>query len=89
MTIPELIRRILKPGGLNVYTARNTEDAQYASGIDRGEDLRELEGGFIVHFFSREKVERLAAGYKLSSVETFEESGLPKRVWLVTQRKEN
>lgn len=83
------IRRVLKSGGLNLYTARNTQDADYAAGIPRGEDLRELDGGFIVHFFSREKVERLAAGYKLASVEAFEEGGLPKRLWLVTQRKED
>jgi SAM-dependent methyltransferase len=88
-TLSQEIRRVLKPEGPNVYTARNTEDAQYARCLDRGEDLRELDGGFIVHFFSREKVERLAQGYTLSSVEAFEEGGHPRRLWLVIQRKKN
>ena len=49
----------------------------------------ELAGEFIVHFFSREQVERLAAGYKISSVEAFEEDELPRRFGLVAERKEN
>ena len=46
--------RVLKPGGLNVYTVRHTEDAHYGAGVHRGEDLYEM-GGFIVHFFTRRK----------------------------------
>lgn len=88
-TLSAEIRRVLKPGGLNLYTARNTQDPDYATGIHRGEDLWELDGGFIVHFFSREKVERLATGYRICDVEAFEEGGLPKRLWLVTERKES
>lgn len=33
------IRRILKPGGLNVYTVRHTGDSHYGTGISRGEDM--------------------------------------------------
>jgi hypothetical protein len=43
--------------------------------------------GFIVHYFSRDKVERLALGYQLLDIEEFEESKLPKRLYLVTLRK--
>ena len=49
------IYRILKPGGINIYTVRHTEDGDYKNGIHRGEDLYENDG-FIVHFFSKEKV---------------------------------
>lgn len=84
--LSEEIRRVLKPGGLNIYTARNTNDPDYGKGIHRGEDLYEA-GGFIVHFFSREKVERLARGYEVLAVEEFEEGGLPRKLFYVAQRK--
>ena len=81
------IKRVLKPGGLNIYTARHTGDAQYRTGIHRGKDMYEIAGGFIVHFFSREKVEQLAEGYKSLEVEEFEEGELPRKLYLVMMRK--
>jgi len=81
------IRRVLTPGGLNLYTVRNTADSYYRTGIHRGEDLWEIDGGFIVHFFSRQKVEQLARGYQIVAIETFEEGELQKRLYAVTLRK--
>lgn len=80
------IRRVLRPGGLNIYTVRHTGDAHYRAGIHRGEDMYEM-GGFIVHFFSREKVELLAKGYGIVSIDEFEEGGLPRKLFRVTLRK--
>jgi hypothetical protein len=80
------IRRILSPGGLNIYTVRHTGDAHYRAGIHRGEDLWEV-GDFIVHFFSREKVEHLAKGYEMATIEEFEEGDLPRKLFFVAQRK--
>ncbi len=82
------ISRVLKPGGLNMYTARNTGDAHYRTGIHRGEDMWEV-GGFVVHFFSREKLDHLAKGYDMIGVEEFEEGDLPRKLFLVTLRKHN
>lgn len=81
------ILRVLKPGGLNIYTARHTGDTQYRTGIPRGEDMYEIAGGFIVHFFSKEKVEQLAKGYKSCEIEEFEEGELPRELYMVTMRK--
>ena len=81
------IRRVLKPGGLNVYTVRNTSDAHYRTGIHRGEDMWEIGGGFIVHFFSRGKVELLAQGYEIVAIEEFEEGEVLKKLFVVTLRK--
>lgn len=81
------IKRVLKPGGLNIYTARHTGDAQYMTGIHRGEDMYEIAGGFIVHFFSREQVKHLAEGYESFEIEEFEEGELPRKLYLVTMRK--
>jgi SAM-dependent methyltransferase len=92
LTSPELaalsaeIRRVLVPGGLNVFTVRTKQDAHYGAGIHRGEDMYEV-GGFIVHFFDRAKVEDVSKGFSIVSVEEFEEGGLPRRLFLVTLRK--
>ncbi len=80
------VRRVLKPGGFVVYTVRHTGDVHYGTGIHRGEDMYEV-GGFIVHFFSREKVEHLANGYEILGVEEFEEGSLPRKLFRVTMRK--
>jgi cyclopropane fatty-acyl-phospholipid synthase-like methyltransferase len=85
--ISKEIWRTLKPGGLNIYTVRNTTDAHYQTGTHRGEDMWEIGGGFIVHFFSREKVKGLAKGYEIVDIEEFEEGELPKKLFLVTLRK--
>ncbi len=80
------IRRVLKTGGLNIYTVRHTGDPHYGKGIHRGEEMYEV-GGFIVHFFSREKVDHLARGYEIVTIEEFEEGGLPRKLFRVTLRK--
>ena len=81
------VRRVLRPGGLFVYTVRGTADAHYRAGIARGDDMYE-HGGFIVHFFSRALVERLASGWTLLDVTAFEEGELPRRLFRVTMRRD-
>ncbi len=80
------VRRVLRPGGLFVYTVRTTDDAHYRAGIARGDDLYE-HSGFIVHFFSRALVERLATGWPLLDVTDVEEGELPRRLFRVTMRR--
>ena len=93
LTTPELeflskeIWRVLKRGGLNVYTARHTGDPHYGTGTHRGEEMYEV-GGFIVHFFSKQKVEHLAKGYEIVSLDEFEEGRLPRKLFLVVLRKQ-
>jgi SAM-dependent methyltransferase len=93
LSTPELERlsqevwRVLKPDGLNVYTVRHTGDPQYGAGIPRGDDTFESSGGFAVHFFSREKVEHLATGFDIRSIDEFEEGALPRKLFRVTLRK--
>lgn len=81
------VHRVLRPGGLNVYTVRNTNDLHYGRGIHKWEDMYEV-GGFVVQFFNREKVEHLARGYQVMDIEEFEEGELPRRLFRVTLRKE-
>lgn len=80
------VGRVLLPGALQIYTVRHTEDPHYGTGIHRGEDMYEV-GGFIVHFFDRAKIDRLAKGFAVVSVEKFEEGKLPRKLYMVTLRK--
>ena len=80
------VRRVLKPAGLCIYTVRHTGDPHYETGIHRGDVMYEHDG-FIVHFFSKEKVEHLAEGYELMSIDEFEEGELPRKLFRVTLRK--
>jgi SAM-dependent methyltransferase len=84
--LSEEIRRVLRPGGISIYTVRHIGDTHYKTGIHRGEDMYEV-GGFIVHYFSREKVEQLSKGYAIISIDEFEEGELPRRLFLVMLRK--
>lgn len=84
--VSQQMRRVLKSGGLNIYTARHKGDAHYGQGIHRGEDMYEV-GGFIVHFFDRAKVDQLAVGYDLWDIHEFEEGGLPRRLFQVSMAK--
>jgi SAM-dependent methyltransferase len=80
------VRRVLRPGGLHVYTARTTADPDFGAGAAHGDDMYES-NGFVVHFFSRELVERLARGFTLLEVLEFEEGDLPRRLFRVAQRR--
>ena len=80
------ILRILKPGGINIYTVRHVEDGDYKNGIHIGEDLYENDG-FIVHFFSEDKVKKLSKGFKLIDIEKFEEGKFPRKLFIVKNRK--
>ena len=80
------ICRVLKPSGLNIYTVRNNFDGDYKKGIHRGEDLYENDG-FIVHFFSKNKVKSLLSGFKNILIEEFEEGNFPRKLYIVVNEK--
>jgi len=92
LTTPQLealaaeVRRVLRPGGLLVYTVRHTGDPDAGAGTPHGDGMYES-GGFIVHFFDRALVERLTRGFELLEVEESEEGPLPRRLFRVTLRK--
>ena len=80
------ISRILKPGGLNVYTTRNTNDSHYGKGIHRGENMYEI-NGFIVHFLDKDRIESLAKNFEIIDISEFEEGELPRMLYKVTLKK--
>ena len=82
------ICRVLKPGGINVYTVRNTDDGDYKNGTHIGEDLYENDG-FIVHFFSKDKINKLSKGFEILDIEKFEEGKFPRKLFKVTLKKKS
>jgi SAM-dependent methyltransferase len=82
------VRRTLRPAGLHVYTVRHTGDAHYGAGTSHGDNMFE-NGGFIVHFFDRALLDRLATGFTLLDLTPFEEGDLPRRLWRITLRRED
>ncbi len=80
------IHRILKPGGINIYTVRHTEDGDYKKGIHRREDMYENDG-FIIHFFSRNKINSLLDGFMNLEITSFEEGSFPRKLNFVANKK--
>lgn len=78
--------RILKQGGLAVYSVRSSFDKHYQTGTHCGEDLYEI-GGFVVHFFTEEKIRRLSKGYEILKIDRMEEGSLPRDLFCVTMKK--
>ena len=84
------IYRILKPGGINIYTVRHTEDGDYKNGIHKGENLYENDG-FIIHFFSKDKVNQkpYQKDFEILDIEKFEEGKFPRKLFFVKNKKFN
>ena len=61
-------------------------DGYYKNGIHIGEDLYENDG-FIVHFFSKNKVNNLSKGFEVLNIEKFEEGKFPRKLFIVQNRK--
>lgn len=80
------IRRVLKPGGKSVYTARHKGDAHWMQGVHRGEEMYELDG-YVVRFFDRRTVDLLAEGFSVVEVSEFEEGELPRKLFYVEEKR--
>ena len=80
------ISRILKKDGINIYTVRNQTDGDFKKGVHRGEDMYEM-NGFIVHYFSENKVKKLLDGFINLNIENFNEGSFPRKLFLVINKK--
>jgi SAM-dependent methyltransferase len=80
------IRRILKPGGLVLYSVRNTFDKHFGAGVHKSEEMYDI-GGFVVHFFSEEKVRSLSEGYRILEISRKREGSLPRELYAVALKK--
>ena len=81
------VKRILKPKGINIFTVRHIGDEDYKNGIHIGEDLYQNDG-FIVHFFSKEKIKEISKGFMIESINEFHEGKFPRKLFIATLKKE-
>ena len=80
------VRRVLKQGGLNVFTVRHSGDALFSEATPVSEDLYIFDK-FIVHFFDRDKVIHFAQGYDVLEFDEMEEGAHSRKLFRVTLRK--
>ncbi|MCX6650121.1 MAG: class I SAM-dependent methyltransferase [Methanomassiliicoccales archaeon] len=82
-------RRVLRPGGLNLYSVRNDHDPHFGKGPHKGEDMWQNPIGFVVHYFPEEKVRRLSSGYEILHIKEFDDPSPPitKKLYEVLLRR--
>jgi SAM-dependent methyltransferase len=80
------VHRLLRPGGLVVYSVRSNFDRHFRTGRHIAEDIYEV-GGFVIHFFDERKINKLARGYRIQTIERIEEGSLPRDLFMVTMIK--
>lgn len=85
------VRRVLRPGGLHLYSVRSTTDPWYGRGRRVGPDTFDpAPQGITMHYFSKEYADRLGADGFEPVVRTERAEGeqdFPVRLWYVVDRK--
>ncbi|UMZ74859.1 class I SAM-dependent methyltransferase [Natranaerofaba carboxydovora] len=81
------IKRILKNGGINIYTVRNKKDPHFGTGTHLEGNIYNI-SDFIIHFFDRKTIERFSESFQILQVEELEEGDLPRRIYNVVLRNE-
>ena len=80
------VKRVLKPGGINIFTVRHIGDGDYRNGKHINEDLYQNDG-FIVHFFSKKKIKEISKGFIIENISKFNEGKFPRKLFIITLRK--
>lgn len=82
---------VLKPGGLKVFSALSEHDPGCGEAIKCGEDEWKVDHGFVAHYFTEERLRKMARGFELLWVREYEEDrppapGVKYEVVLVKQK---
>ena len=80
------ILRVLVKGGVNIYTVRNFEDGDYKNGVHI-EDETYQNDGFIINFFSKEKIKELLVGFNNIKIDRFNEGNFPRKLFIIQNQK--
>ena len=80
------IHRVLRPGGIALYSVRSNFDKHYRKGTHLREEIYE-NSGFAVHFYTEEKIRKLAKGYEIMAIDRIQEGNLPRDLFCVTLKR--
>lgn len=80
------IHRIISQYGYNCFTVRNENDKEFGIGKDLGNMIYES-GGFIVHYFDQNKINRISKLFKIIDISEFHEGRLPRSLYRVLLKK--
>jgi SAM-dependent methyltransferase len=69
--------KVLKPGGLKVFSVFSDHDPNCGKAIKCGEDEWKTDRGFVAHFFNEKKIERMTNGFELLWIREYKESMPP------------
>ena len=64
--------RVLRPGGVNIFSVRNDHDPHYGKFVPKGRGTWQNPNGFVVHFFTEEEIRLTATGYDILWIKEFE-----------------
>lgn len=80
------ISRILKPGGIHVFSVRNTHDAHYGKGTHKADQVFEIDG-FPVRFFDEGMIREFSRDLQIEKISEFQEGELPRTLYFVAAKK--
>ncbi len=80
------VHRVLRSGGLHLFSVRNDHDDRFRQGIDHGSGMWEW-NGFVVKYWTRDDMDRFSAGLIVEDVWEFYEGDPPKTLYGVMMRK--
>jgi SAM-dependent methyltransferase len=86
LSLVDEVRRVLRPGGLFVYTALHVEDPEMVHGRSRQDGLYDF-GELTLRFFDRALIGELAAGWAPDEVLELTDAPPHIPLWLVSQSK--
>lgn len=69
--------QVLKPGGLKVFSVFSDHDPDCGKAAKCGEDEWMIDRGFIAHFFTEEKIRKMAGGFELMWIREYKEDETP------------
>ncbi len=81
------VRRALVPGGLFVFSVRNTNDHDYETGQNVRQGVWKNQKGFNVRFFSNEEILRFCEGFEILRMNEFSEGN--KVLFGITLKKKD
>ena len=79
------VMRILVPGGLFIFSVRNTNDHDYETGQMVRKDVWKNPKGFNVRYFSNDEIRKFCEGFEIVRMNEFSEGN--KVLYGITLRK--